>query len=85
MHSNNELNNDFLIEEEDKLAKEGEMLGGEVQEQQLDLYNEKDYIYERNEWDNCIHEYVAPQGYMRPEFKRPQETAKEYKFKLDKF
>jgi hypothetical protein len=33
-------------------------------------YNEYDYVVERQEWANCIHEYVAPKDYKRPEFKR---------------
>jgi len=48
-------------------------------------YNEDDYVVERNEWANCIHEYVAPKNYMRPEYQRPIQRAKEYPFKLDKF
>ena len=48
-------------------------------------YNEEDYVVERNEWANCIHEYVAPKGFNRTEYKRPVKPAKIYKFKLDKF
>jgi hypothetical protein len=44
-----------------------------------------EFAYEKNEWDNCIHEYVAPKDFMRSEYKRPLKPAKEYKFKLDKF
>jgi len=39
-------------------------------------YNEEDYIVERFEWANCIHEYVAPKGFVRPEYKRPEKRAK---------
>jgi ATP-dependent RNA helicase DOB1 len=28
---------------------------------------------------------VAPKGFKRVEYKKPQQYAKEYKFKLDKF
>lgn len=48
-------------------------------------YNEDDYEVVRNELPNCIHEYVAPKGYERPEYKRPQQRAKNYAFQLDKF
>lgn len=49
-------------------------------------YNEEDFIIQRTERPNCIHEYIAPKGYERdPSFKRPQKAAKEYKFKLDTF
>ena len=34
-------------------------------------YKEEDYVVERNEWANCIHEYCAPKGFNRPEYKRP--------------
>lgn len=48
-------------------------------------YNEDDYEVQRQEWSNCIHEYVQPKGYERPPYKRPAQRAKEYKFTLDKF
>ena len=48
-------------------------------------YKESDFEYQREEYANCIHEYVAPRGFQRKEYKRPEKFAKEYKFKLDKF
>lgn len=78
----------MLEEEEEKLAREGALME-KVIEMEKDVsqigYNEDDYVVERNEWANCIHEYVAPKNYVRPEYQRPQQRAKEYPFKLDKF
>ena len=48
-------------------------------------YNEEDFVVTRTEKPNCIHEFIAPKGYERPDFKRPQKMAKDYKFKLDTF
>lgn len=49
-------------------------------------YNEEDFIIQRTESPNCIHEYIAPKGYERDaKWKRPLKQEKEYKFKLDTF
>ena len=48
-------------------------------------YDESDFVVELHEYANCTHEYVAPAQYVRPEFKRPQKRAKQYKFTLDRF
>ena len=49
-------------------------------------YNEEDYFIRRTEYQNCIHDFIAPKDYKRPEkFVKPKEEAKQYKFKLDKF
>ena len=49
-------------------------------------YNIEDYDIERQEYENCLHEYVAPKNYERQaNFKRPKVKAKQYKFTLDKF
>lgn len=53
------------------MMEEGERMESLVLSAQADFYNEKDFVYERNEKENCVHEYVAPKDYMRPEFKRP--------------
>ena len=36
------------------------------------------------EYDNCIHEYIAPKGFQRNPHSKAA-PAKEYKFTLDKF
>jgi hypothetical protein len=48
--------------EGDKLMQMAAVEGG---------YKEEDYVVERHEYNNCTHEYVAPKGYTRPEYKRP--------------
>lgn len=48
-------------------------------------YNEEDYVVERFEYSNCTHEYVAPKDFVRAEYKRPAQRAKQYSFTLDKF
>lgn len=48
-------------------------------------YNEADFLIQRTEKPNCIHEYIAPAGYLPQKFQRPEKLAKEYKFKLDAF
>jgi superfamily II RNA helicase len=49
-------------------------------------YNEEDYFIRRTEYPNCIHDFIAPKNYQRPEkFVKPKEMAKQYKFTLDKF
>ena len=77
------------LRDEERLIKDVEALiqVKEVENSTLKMgYNESDYEYTRQEYPNCIHEYVAPAGYCRPEkFVRPTEMAKQYKFKLDKF
>ncbi len=77
----------ILDEEEEKLAREGAMMEKVIELENVNQigYNEEDYVVERNEWANCIHEYVAPKGFNRIEYKRPVQPAKVYKFKLDKF
>lgn len=50
-----------LDEEEQRLAKEAEMMEQVVQiEQSMNEagYKEEDYEVQRQEWANCIHEYV---------------------------
>jgi len=48
-------------------------------------YNEDQFEIIRNEYDNCIHEFVGPKGFQRVEPQRPPRPYKDYKFKLDKF
>lgn len=49
-------------------------------------YNEEDYVVTRTEKPNCIHEFIAPRGYVRTDkFVKPKQMAKEYQFKLDTF
>ena len=79
---------DGMESEEEKLAKEGEKMEKMIEiEKQMDQigYNEDDYEVVKHEYPNCIHEYVAPKVFQRPEYKRPTVRAKEYPFKLDKF
>jgi hypothetical protein len=36
-------------------------------------YNEEDYIITRTQTPNCIHEFIAPKGYVREnKFVRPK-------------
>ena len=70
--------------EEEKLAKEGEMFE-ELAKLEKVGYNEEDYEVVRDEYANCIHEYVAPKGFKRKEYKKPIDPPKKYKFTLDKF
>lgn len=49
------------------------------------MYRESDFVVEREEYPNCIYEYVAPNGFKRTDYKRPHKPYKQYKFKLDKF
>jgi len=59
----------------------------EVQNTALKMgYNEEDYIYQRVDKPNCIHEFIAPKDWQRAQkFVRPEKLAKEYKFTLDTF
>ena len=59
----------------------------EVQNTTLKMgYNEEDYIYQRVDKPNCIHEFIAPKDWQRAQkFVRPEKLAKEYKFTLDTF
>ena len=74
-----------MEDEEEKLLKEGELMESLVNVGDKIGYDENDYVVERHELPNCIHEYVAPATYVRPEYKKPAVRAKEYKFTLDKF
>ena len=65
---------DWVDTEEAKLIKEGEANLQMIEmEKEMHLlgYNEEDYVVERQEWANCIHEHVAPKDLRRPQFKRP--------------
>jgi len=75
-----------MEDEDEKLLQEGEAMEelAHLSEKKIG-YDENDYVTQRSEYANCIHEYVAPKGFKRPEFKRPSEQAKEYKFTLDIF
>ena len=80
---------DGLDSEEEKLQQEADLL---MRAQDLGVklgevpgYSEDAFQIERNEYDNCTHEFVAPKDYFRPEFVRPKTPYKKYKFTLDKF
>jgi len=45
----------------------------------------EEFYIERQEYANCIHEYVAPIGFQRASYKRSAVPFKEYLFELDKF
>jgi hypothetical protein len=34
-------------------------------------YDENDYVTVRQEYPNCIHDWVAPKDYQRAEWKKP--------------
>ena len=80
--------------DDEQLAEEGRALIEAIDKKKADApsdvyrlgYNVDDYEVKTFEYDNCTHEYVAPNGYQRPlDFKRPKVKAKQYKFTLDKF
>jgi hypothetical protein len=65
---------DGIESEEEKLIREGEKMEKmiEIEKQMNQIgYNEDDYEVAKYEYPNCIHEYVAPKVFVRPEYKRP--------------
>jgi ATP-dependent RNA helicase DOB1 len=80
--------------EDEQLAEEGRALIQAIDKKKdtplSDIhrlgYNVDDYEVKTWEYENCVHEYVAPRGYQRSaDFKRPKVKPKQYKFTLDKF
>lgn len=75
-----------LEDEDDDFSNEQKMIAKleeltkvkEVENSTLKMgYNEEDYEIRRAEYPNCIHDYIAPRGYVRKEkFVKPKELDK---------
>lgn len=73
-------------DEDDNMTREAEMIAESIKNNVvMETYSEDQFDLKRDEYPNCIHEYVAPRGFVRKEYKKPVKAQKEYKFKLDKF